>query len=125
MDNEEDYRQVAKDYFEKYYVDRGMVKWNGYYLSDHTESAGKHSAEEAHKRNQVAMPEMTLEEVTAIIFKAYAQNIEIRIQERRKSKEGFNSGIVTGKVKGFDESLIYIGNYEFELDNILWCEIID
>ncbi|TYC50510.1 hypothetical protein ESZ50_02255 [Weissella muntiaci] len=123
MDNEEEYRIIAKDYFEKYYVDRGMVKWNGYYLSDHTESAGKHSADEAHKRSQVAMPEMAVEEVTEIIFKAYAQNAEISVQANSKSKMGFNSPIISGKVKGFDDTHIYIGEHKFELDDILWCEL--
>ncbi len=33
----------AKRFFKTDYTDRGMVKWQGYFLSDHTEDVSKYS----------------------------------------------------------------------------------
>jgi hypothetical protein len=91
----------AKRYFEHYYVDRGMVKWNGYYLSDHTESVGKYTQERANERNQVVMPEMSLENITAILFHAYSNHLQVSVQERTLSSGGFAPPLITGLVVGF------------------------
>lgn len=125
MDNDETQRALAraKYYFEHDYKDRGMVKWNGYYLSDHTENAIKAAALEAHKRNQVAMPEMSLEDISKILFEAYAKHLQVQIQERTRESDGSVPSVVTGFVGGFVDQDIYIANKIFNLDNILWCQI--
>ena len=122
MDADDEVYRRAKDFFENHYVDRGMVKWQGYFLSDHTEDVRKDNVARAAARNQKAMPEMELEEITEMLFKAYANNLHVSVQERSKLGENFPP-IIEGKVQGFDEQYIFIGNNKIELDNLLWCSI--
>lgn len=125
MDNDETQRALAraKYYFEHDYKDRGMVKWNGYYLSDHTENASKAVALEAHKRNQMAMPEMSLEDISKILFEAYSKHLQVKVQETTRESDGSVPLIITGFVDGFVDQDIYIANKTFSLDNLLWCQI--
>ena len=44
MDDEQDMFERAAYFFSHDYQDRGMVKWQGYYLSDHTEDVKKKEA---------------------------------------------------------------------------------
>lgn len=44
MDDEHDMFERAAYFFSHDYQDRGMVKWQGYYLSDHTEDVKKKEA---------------------------------------------------------------------------------
>ncbi|TYC50880.1 hypothetical protein ESZ50_01300 [Weissella muntiaci] len=122
MDEDDAVYRRAKDFFENHYKDRGMVKWQGYFLSDHTEDVRKNDTARAVARNQKAMPEMELDEITEKLFKAYANNLHVSVQERSKQGENFPP-IIQGKVQGFDEQYIFIGNDRIELDNLLWCSI--
>ncbi|HIX35896.1 MAG TPA: hypothetical protein H9856_05860 [Candidatus Limosilactobacillus merdigallinarum] len=37
--------QVATEFFDYYYHDRGKVKWDGYFLSEHQAALKKHKAD--------------------------------------------------------------------------------
>lgn len=125
MDNDETQRALAraKYYFEHVYKDRGMVKWNGYYLSDHTEDVAKYSAVRSAERSQKAMPEMSMETISKILFQSYTKKIPIKLQIRKKSIEGLNSKIITGIVNGVDETTIYVDKLHVDLTEILWVAL--
>ena len=48
----------SKQFFEEGYNERGMVKWQGYYLSDHTEDVTSYTQSRQVKMYIKLMPEM-------------------------------------------------------------------
>ncbi|SUP61392.1 Uncharacterised protein [Weissella viridescens] len=72
--------QRAKDFFEKEYKDRGMVKWQGFFLSDHVEDVEKYANEREQVEQQEQMPSMTLEEISEVLFDAYRKLETIEYQ---------------------------------------------
>ena len=111
MDDEHDMFERAAYFFSHDYQDRGMVKWQGYYLSDHTEDVKKKEALEFARQNRKRMPEMSLADMTAIIFDAFGRHEEVAVQP-----------IITGLVTGYTESDIIIGDTRIPLANLWWAQ---
>ncbi|MCM0582230.1 hypothetical protein H9L19_00410 [Weissella diestrammenae] len=111
-------------FFENDYHDRGMVKWQGYYLSDHTEDVADDTSKRKAQANQVAMPEMTIEEISRVLAYAYVNFMAVSIQERNRNEEGFNASIITGFVSGQNDDWVYIGKKAFKMDDIMWAEYV-
>lgn len=124
-DAEQEAFQIAKHYFENDYHDRGMVKWNGYYLSDHTQNVAEYTADRLERRSQKAMPEMSLEEISRILFEAYSKHLQVQVQERSRAANGIVPPIIIGFVNGFDEESVYIAQRAINLNSLLWCELLD
>ncbi len=61
MIDNNDFSQTVTSYFKNDYRERGKIKWNGYFLSDHTSSL-KHDSNERHtvttKLEQMPLNEM-------------------------------------------------------------------
>ena len=80
--------------FFRNYQDRGMKKWQGFFLSDHTSTLRK-------DRQQKAMTypkkvEMSAEEVSAVLFKAFSDHYQVSVQryETDRKQRCRNSYIV-------------------------------
>ena len=113
----------AAYFFAHDYHDRGMVKWQGYFLSDHTEDVKKRAAEEKAVMQRQRMPEMTLNDITNILMHAYANTLSVRVQTNSKSSSGVVPPIIEGSVKGYTENGVIIGESEIPLDNLWWAAI--
>ncbi|MHA7611551.1 hypothetical protein ACX2QB_04180 [Weissella viridescens] len=116
--------QRAKDFFEKEYKDRGMVKWQGFFLSDHVEDVEKYANEREQVEQQEQMPSMTLEEISEVLFDAYRKLETIEYQLKGVDVLGHYPPIKKGKVKGNDENVAVIGNKRVDMSQINWCQII-
>ncbi|MGX7050603.1 hypothetical protein ACWN56_05235 [Weissella viridescens] len=116
--------QRAKDFFEKEYKDRGMVKWQGFFLSDHVEDVEKYANEREQVEQQEQMPSMTLEEISEVLFDAYRKLETIEYQLKGVDVLGHYPPIKKGKVKGNDENVAVIGNKRVDISQINWCQII-
>lgn len=57
----DDFGRLVTSYFKNDYRERGKVKWNGYFLSDHTSSL-KSEAYERHQQTE-RLPRMTVEDI--------------------------------------------------------------
>ncbi|WP_419153705.1 hypothetical protein [Weissella viridescens] len=123
MDDRERF-QRAKQFFKNDYVDRGMVKWQGFYLSDHTEQVSQAAISEQNVREQKRMPDMTQEAVSQVLFEAYQQLQLVRYQLKGKSDLGLYSPVVTGRVTGYVADAIYINQETIPLDEIGWCQLM-
>lgn len=61
------------------YKDRGIVKWFGMMLSDHSEALKK--AERSNQLSEVAAKtEMNVEEISSVLYKAYVTDYPVLIQ---------------------------------------------
>lgn len=92
------------------YQDRGMMKWIGFYLSDHTAVLNKESKER--NRINVEKEQMELEEIGEVLQQAYLQNKRIAIQLEALNDEGNYLDDLIGKIFGQREEQIYLDEEE-------------
>lgn len=86
----------------KDYEDRGMQKWAGFYLAEHSRKLEELSKEE----NQVCKEEQSLEEVSEILFELWKQNRQGVYQLNQVVDNQYMQ--LSGYVVGFSEDEIII-----------------
>lgn len=92
------------------YQDRGMMKWIGFYLSDHTAVMDQESKERNHIN--IEKEQMTLEEIGEVLQQAYLKNKRIAIQLETLNDEGNYLNDLVGKIFGQKEEQIYLNEEE-------------
>ena len=99
-----------------YYHERGIVKYNGFYLSDHTSQMTK----EENERNRVILGEEEMEEreIFETIDYALYKSLPVSIQLNLKDLEGNFLPNVSGELKGYNEASLYIDDYKMPLCQI-------
>lgn len=105
------------------YDDRGMVKWAGFYLSEHTDLMNKDDKKRLTSPSQ--KPQMELDEINKIMEEARLKDKSVCIQMEARDLNGNYFPDVIGKIKGFDELGIYIeetkiGYYEIRNVNFIY-----
>lgn len=125
--DDEDFQQSlerAKQFFEKDYTDRGMVKWQGYFLSDHTEDVSKYSKQRRDEAERADLQEMTPVAISECLLEAYAQHRPVTIQLRNHTVTGHSSPFYHGMVSGIQgDQLVLLTDkvqQRFLFENILW-----
>lgn len=92
------------------YEDRGMMKWIGFYLSDHTAVLNKEST--ARSRINSEKEQMTVEEIGAILQQGFLQNKRLAIQLEALDSEGNYLDDLVGKLVGQKDEQIYLDEEE-------------
>jgi|GEM_PF-235862 len=88
------------------YKDRGKMKWQGLMLSDHN-AALKQMKEESMKKYGVEKDQMTTEEVSEVLYKAYILKKPVAIQAN-VLKNGRYYPDVKCTIKGYSRDNIYL-----------------
>lgn len=117
-----DFDKRVDDFFRNYH-DRGMVKWAGFYLSDHVLKMHKKSKADAYV--EVKKAEMSPEEVSKVLLKAFGESRIVSVQMRILNKEGELFWSFQGHVLGVDEDNVMIADHIVEIEEINYIEIID
>ncbi|MBO0454819.1 MULTISPECIES: hypothetical protein [Enterococcus] len=92
------------------YQDRGMMKWIGFYLSDHTAVLGKEAVERNHIN--AGKEQMSLEEIGEVLQQGYLKNKRLAIQLETLDNEGNYLNDLVGKIVGQKEEQIYLNEEE-------------
>jgi len=98
------------------YQDRGMVKWAGFYLSEHTDTLNDPMTREKNYPQQKM--QMDIDEIGTILSEAQRRNKEIAIQIEERDSNGYYKPDTVGVIKGFDELGIFVGNTKIGYDEI-------
>ena len=117
--------QRAERFFRNDYQDRGMVKWQGYFLSDHTEDVGKYTKQRNTDRHRQDKNEMPIEVISEKLLLAYDKRQPVTIQLRNHTETGLSSPFYYGRVTcvmGDDLRLEGV-NINLPMSDILWIEI--
>ncbi len=117
--------QRAERFFRNDYQDRGMVKWQGYFLSDHTEDVGKYTKQRNTDRHRQDKNEMPIEVISEKLLLAYDKRQPVTIQLRNHTETGLSSPFYYGRVTcvmGDDLRLKGV-NINLPMSDILWIEI--
>lgn len=106
-----------------YYEDRRIVKYNGFFLSEHTSKLSK-DATTTSKYN-VGKEIMSLEKITEILDYAVLKNLTVSLQLNFTVGDGlgFPDDIV-GKMIGYDISSVMIGEIFIPFHSIRHAKII-
>lgn len=86
------------------YRDRGMVKWQGFILSDHME---QRLAEEREQRYSPPRLELSQEDCAARLKEAYEERREVALQLNQLEDGHYRSELV-GRVRGVQEGQLYL-----------------
>jgi hypothetical protein len=102
--------QEAENFFNHDYIDRGMIKWQGFYLSDHTSALNaEHETKDKILQREV-LPQMTVKEIMDGINKAIVKNKTVKIQSNKCDSNGVFEAPIIGKINGFVDGEIHINS---------------
>ena len=114
---------MVADFFANRYFDRGMRKWQGYYLSDHTAALKKQSKSEA-----LVYPPLPLQDqavIRAILLQAYAEGQTVTAQLNLQTPSGQMLPPIRGKVGGLtDSDVVNISDQNMAIGSIRHIELI-
>lgn len=96
--------------------DRGIKKWAGFYLSEHT--AVQESLTANRKKVNHQKPQMGMDEITSIINEAILKSKQVAIQVEEVDANGHYNDDVVGLVSGGDEMGIYVKYTKVNFDEI-------
>ncbi|MDT2759030.1 hypothetical protein [Enterococcus xiangfangensis] len=98
------------------YQDRGMAKWMGFYLSEHTAQMRT----EKNKRNATRSikPQMSAEEIAENLNMSYLNKALIEIQLAALNSEGEAFADIIGVVLGFDDTTIFLADANTKIQAI-------
>ena len=99
---------IVKQFFKYDYRDRGMLKWKGFYLSDHT-AALKKTANTAKAHEHVkAYAQQSLTDISEILAKSFAEQRLVQLQLNILNKNDQFTQDITGFVTGFNTDSIWL-----------------
>lgn len=94
------------DRYVREYTDRGMAKWLGFYLSEHTSEMEKDHL----SRNipQIKEEKMTDLEIAQVLETAYIQRGKVSIQLNSLDMDACALDDITGTLEGFESNDLYL-----------------
>jgi len=111
--------QLVQRFFDHDYHDRGIMKWQGYYLSDHTSALNQEAQEKDVRLNQKTPPKMSTADINAAINHALIKSLPVTIYLNVREDDYQFPPPITGKIEGYEDNSLYIGDEGFvELDQI-------
>ncbi|WP_349533729.1 hypothetical protein [Leuconostoc citreum] len=119
----EDFSQTVTNYFKNDYRERGKVKWQGYFLSDHTAELKS----ETKKRHQVTkkFSQMPLNEIKTQLMAAKTHYLPVTVQLDEQRPDGQLFDNLVGTVDGFSERSVVINGQPILLETIRAVVITD
>lgn len=116
------FNDKVEDFF-KHYQDRGMKKWTGFFLSDHSLKINKSKVQ--HNTIYPKKSEMTQTKISTTLLQAFSNHYSISIQLKNIDDNGNYSADVVGLVEGYqDKDTIIVSNQKINLEEINHVEII-
>jgi len=104
------------------YQDRGMAKWGGFYLSEHSAEISKDNKQ----RNKINIQKerMTTEEIDQVLSEARLKTEMISIQKEIVDQDNNYMDDITGFISGYDELGIWLGEEKVHYDEIRNAAIV-
>lgn len=109
--------KTVQIFFDNYYHDRGKMKWQGFYLSDHTAALNR-QAKQMNHQNKIR-PQQTDTEITKFLMQSFSYNQIIRVQLKVLNTNNKIKDDLIGEVCGYDDDLYYLDNgQKFHLGDV-------
>ncbi len=108
-----EFDQRVTDFF-AHYQDRGMKKWAGFFLSDHTAMINK----ETRQKSVPDRAEMSREECGKVLGAAFGNQQLVAVQLKEVDENGDRPEEIVGFVRGYAEDKVVIGDKAIALDDL-------
>lgn len=108
-----EFDQRVTDFF-AHYQDRGMKKWAGFFLSDHTAMINK----ETRQKSVPDRAEMSREECGKVLGAAFGNQQLVAVQLKEVDENGDRPEEIVGFVRGYAEDKVVIGEQVIALDDL-------
>lgn len=105
------------------YHDRGMMKWNGFYLSDHTSKYNKMEQSNKKKRDRNHSVQMSEEEIISVINQAVVKKYIVIIELNTRNLENEIPEFITGYIEGSFEDKLFVQQRMIALEEIYSIKI--
>lgn len=109
-----EFDQRVTDFF-AHYQDRGMKKWAGFFLSDHTAMINK----ETRQKSVPDRAEMSREECGKVLGAAFGNQQLVAVQLKEVDENGDRPEEIVSFVRGYAEDKVVIGEQVIALDDLL------
>ena len=100
------------------YQDRGMMKWQGFNLSDHTASLNKVDREDEIKLNRRHSEQMALNEIESCLSQALEKSQVVRVERSLQDQNGYVAPFIEGKIEGYYQDKLMIGGEFIAINEI-------
>lgn len=117
--------EQANYFFEHDYQERGMMKWAGFFLSDHTEDVADYTNQRRANDSLKKLDEQSVEEATQLLFFAHTQQGKVAVQLKSRRSDGKIKPTLSGTVNGFFENNVYIDEVSIQLEDIQHVSLIN
>lgn len=104
--------------FFKYYQDRGMKKWAGYFLSDHTMKMNQEKTAARQVASRKREQPMTPAKISEILLTAFANHYPVSLQLKEVNENGQLPAEIVGFVAGWHEQSIIVDHRSLLLEQI-------
>ncbi|MDR2464819.1 MAG: hypothetical protein LBD38_00890 [Streptococcaceae bacterium] len=98
--------RYLKDYYLETYRDRGKMKWQGMYLSEHTATMEREKKERAFivKEREA----QTEKEISDVVYEAFTRYKKVSIQRKWVDKERRQGKDVVGVISSIEENALWL-----------------
>lgn len=117
MNNREYDPELVTKFF-KEYEDRGTMKWQGFYLSDHTVAIAKEENQLDKNIKRSHSKQMNEFEIQQVINKAIEKHFEVEIEMGELNSEELISEPIIGRIIGYYENQLIVNNKYVNINNI-------
>lgn len=104
------------NYLNEEYHDRGIKKWAGFYLSEHT--AAQEKLTDERQKSNPQKQQLDPQEIALVVNEAILKNKSVAVQIEAVDQNGCYKDDIVGLVAGGDELGIYIDNTKVDFDEI-------
>ncbi len=104
--NDSEFSQLINHYFQNDYRERGKMKWNGFFLSDHTATLKKD--DQIRHTNTEKLPAISLDVAQNKLRQAFVNYDSVTVQQNIINTKRQFVPNVTGLVNGFSDLGVYI-----------------
>lgn len=128
MNKYPNYSETRRDQFLHDYNDRGMTRWFGFYLSDHSAALRHKKQQEAYLHAQFHHQKMNFSTIATEISRALVKNYQIKVEKNTTEVidgELIDSPPITGTITGFTEQGIVIKQQELKFSEIKGVYVIE
>lgn len=109
--------------FFRTYQDRGMKKWAGFYLSDHTAKINR----DKKRRDTVYVKKKTMsqKDIRAILLKSFGEHRKVSVQLKDLSIDNDLQADIVGFVDGYQEDTAIVSGNLVLIEDINHIEFIE
>lgn len=100
------------------YHDRGMMKWQGFYLSDHTSVRAKEASIADVQLHRTHLAKMSAKQIIEVINEAIIKKTMVTVDLAQRNRDGQILAPITGRITGWVANQIVVNKKAIYIEEI-------